>query len=76
MIQVVHIFHTKQKVWDIGRVNYGQDSDLTGRWADAQIAELKHSEVYVLLETLSNHRNRHHEEVEAPMRSLPYVTVL
>ena len=76
MIQVVDIFHTKQKVWDIGRAIYGQDSELTGRWADDQIAEPKRSEVYVLLETLSKHRNRHQEVVQVLMRSLSYVTVL
>ena len=67
--QVVDIFHAKQKVWDIGRVIYGKDSDLTGRWVDDQIAELKQSEVHVLLETLSKYRNRHQYDHYFPILS-------
>ena len=64
-IQVVDIFHAREKLWDLGKVIYGVGSDLTERWVEDRAAELKRGDTDALLAALSKHRNTHKEAVQA-----------
>ena len=39
-IEVVDIFHAKEKLHDVSKAIYGADSDLAGRWAELRCEEL------------------------------------
>lgn len=39
-IEVVDIFHAKEKLHDVSKAIYGTDSDLAGRWAELRCEEL------------------------------------
>lgn len=64
-IQIVDIFHAKQKVWDVGKTIYGTDTDLTQPWVQMRLDELDDGDIDALLAAFSGFAKHHHSVVQA-----------
>lgn len=51
-IEVVDVFHAKEKLHEVGRAIYGNHSDLAGQWADLRCDELDAGSIEVLIAKL------------------------
>jgi len=49
-IQILDIYHTKEKSWDLGKRIYGRSTDLARQWSAARIVELNTGNVEGLVE--------------------------
>ena len=54
-VQIVDLYHAREKVWDVAKSVYGLGTDLTGQWAQAQVRLLKAGDIEALLEVISDH---------------------
>ena len=54
-VQIVDLYHAREKVWDVAKSVYGLGTDLTGQWAQAQVRLLKTGDIKALLEVISNY---------------------
>ena len=53
-IQIVDLYHAKEKVRDVAKSVYGQETDLTRQWTKAKVRLLKSSDIEALLDALSD----------------------
>ena len=54
-IQIVGLYHAKEKVWDVAKSVYRQETDLTRQWAKAKVRLLKSGDIKALLDAISDH---------------------
>ncbi len=57
-IQIVDIYHVKEKLRDLGKLLHGNDSDLARRWSEERIRQLKAGELEKLVEVLQGESSR------------------
>ena len=54
-IQVVDLYHAKEKVWDVAKSIYGRETDLTKQWAKAKAKLLKSGDIEAVLDAISDY---------------------
>ncbi len=64
-IQIVDIFHAREKLWDVAKAVYGPGSDLAKQWAEKHLEQLKAGDIEALLEALSAFSPTHEAAVQA-----------
>ena len=47
--QIVDWYHASERIWELGRAHYGEDSPQTPRWVDRQLGRLAEGEVAALV---------------------------
>lgn len=60
-IQVLDVFHAKQKIWDLSKLIYGTGTDTGRQWAEATIETLKAGEIDRLIAVLEPFSSNHAE---------------
>ncbi len=55
-IQIVDLYHAKQRVWDVAKAVYGHQSDLTRQWAKQRLEELDRGDIETLVAVFSQHQ--------------------
>ena len=55
-IQIVDLFHAKEKIAIVAKTIFGEHSDLVRPWRKLRFAELDRGDLQALLDALSNHR--------------------
>ncbi len=58
-IQIVDIYHAKEKLWELGKLLYGNGSDLARRWSEDRIRQLKDGDIEKLIQVLQSESSRH-----------------
>ena len=58
-IQIVDIYHAKEKLWDVAKAVYGDGADLTGQWMKERKAQLRTGDIEALLEVLDGLSQAH-----------------
>ena len=63
-LQIVDIWHAKEKLWDLGKAIYGVGTELAKQWSKARIVELKAGEIETLVQTLQSFSVTHPEALQ------------
>ena len=53
-VQIVDIYHAKEKIWEVARAVYGGESDLTKKWAEQRIQQLRAGDIETLVEGIQS----------------------
>ena len=57
-VQIVDLFHAKQRLWDVAKAIYGPGTDTAERWAKRRRDELDDGRIGALLAALRRHEGR------------------
>ncbi|MCY3770020.1 MAG: ISKra4 family transposase [Gammaproteobacteria bacterium] len=60
-VQILDIYHAKQKVWDLSKVIYGQGTDTGRQWAETTIEILRAGQIEQLMAILKPFASMHAE---------------
>ena len=60
-IQIVDLFHVRERLWDVAKAVYGPGTDLAARWAKRRERELDDGRLRAILRALRRHADRHDE---------------
>ncbi len=64
-IEILDIYHAKERIWGVGKEVYGIGTDFTGEWVEARLDELRAGDVDALLAALSAHAEQNTLAAEA-----------
>ena len=60
-VQIVDVWHAKEKIWDLSKLIYGKGTDTGKQWAEKTIEILKAGEIEKLIEIIQPHSSKHAE---------------
>ena len=64
-VQIVDIYHAKEKLWDVAKAVYGDGTELTAQWAKARKTQLRAGDIEALLKVLDGLSGAHPQAKEA-----------